>query len=278
MDRPGPGGPPGSPSARSLLLVVLGEFVLPRQEPVWTGALLEALGHVGVEQRAGRQAVGRSARRGVLVSEHAGRRAAWRLTPAGTRLLSDGAARIFGFGQGIDAWDGRWLVVTVSLPEAKRHLRSRLRSRLRWAGLGSPVPGVWVTPDVDREKEAAAAIEELGLEGFSLVGTFGEIGRPPWVVKRAWSLGEVECRYRSFLRSFGRARPRTARERYRAQVRLVHDWSRFPYLDPALPSSLLPARWPGAAAARLFRERHEEWHEDAQRHWEALAAAAGERR
>ena len=34
----------GYPSARSLLLTVLGEFVHPRRGEVWTGTLVEALG------------------------------------------------------------------------------------------------------------------------------------------------------------------------------------------------------------------------------------------
>ena len=35
---------------------------------------------------------------------------------------------------------------------------------------------------------------------------------------------------------------------------LVHDYRKFAYLDPGLPSELLPAHWPGTSAASLFRE------------------------
>ena len=38
----------GYPSARSLLLTVLGEFVRPRRGQVWTGTLVQALGALGV--------------------------------------------------------------------------------------------------------------------------------------------------------------------------------------------------------------------------------------
>ena len=39
----------GSASAASLLLTILGEFVLPAGEPVWTSALVRLLGELGVE-------------------------------------------------------------------------------------------------------------------------------------------------------------------------------------------------------------------------------------
>src|SRR6185437_590061 len=44
----------GPSSARSLLLTVLGEFVLPTGEPVWTGTLVTALGLFGIAEKAAR--------------------------------------------------------------------------------------------------------------------------------------------------------------------------------------------------------------------------------
>jgi len=64
----------GVPSTRGYLLTVLGEFVLPVGGRVWTAALLDALGALGVEERTARQAVWRSAERGLLESERIGRR------------------------------------------------------------------------------------------------------------------------------------------------------------------------------------------------------------
>jgi phenylacetic acid degradation operon negative regulatory protein len=267
----------GTASARSLLLTVLGEFVLPRDAPAWTGALVTALGDVGVEEKAARQALSRTAAEGVLSSEREGRRVRWRLTPAGTHLLVRGTERIYGFGRRMEAWDGNWLVLAVSVPETQRQLRHRLRTRLTWAGLGSPMPGVWVSPDTDKEKEVAAAIEELGVDSFSFTGPFGQIGDEQRVVAQAWALDDVSQRYVAFLDVMSSADPRTAANAFRAQVRLVQEWRRFPFLDPALPPELLPATWPGPAAADLFHRRHGEWHARAQEHWEALCASAAAR-
>lgn len=52
-----------------------------------------------------------------------GRRVRWVLTPPGRRLLTEGARHIYGFGNVERSWDGKWLVVLASVPEAKRDLR-----------------------------------------------------------------------------------------------------------------------------------------------------------
>ncbi len=267
----------GTASARSLLLTILGEFVLPRRRPAWTGALVAALAELGVEEKAGRQAVSRTAAEGLLASHRHGRRTCWELTPAGVQLLAQGAERIFGFGRHSQDWDGRWLVLAISVPDTQRQLRHRLRTRLTWAGLGSPLPGLWVTPNADKEKEVAAVMAELNVTSFSFVGTFGLVGDMRQVVTEAWALSAVEARYAEFLASFATSRAATPAEAFRAQIALVQEWRRFPFLDPALPAPLLPATWPGPKAAALFHRRHQEWHAAAQGYWDQLCAQAERR-
>ncbi len=97
----------GSASARSLLLTVLGEFALPRGEPVWTSTVLDALARLDVENRASRQALARTSAEGLLLSERHGRRTAWALTERGRDLLTEGTARIYGFMREPHAWEGR---------------------------------------------------------------------------------------------------------------------------------------------------------------------------
>jgi phenylacetic acid degradation operon negative regulatory protein len=129
-------------SARSLLITVLGEFVLPRGRPVWTWVLVDTLAGFGVTEKPARQALARATAEGLLEPERVGRRTRWELTPAARRLLREGARRIYEFGRSERPWDGRWLLL-VSVPAAKRDLRHRLRTRLSWAGFGSPEAGVW---------------------------------------------------------------------------------------------------------------------------------------
>lgn len=260
----------GHTSARSLLMTLLGEFVLPCERPVWTSELVDVLGAFGIEERSARQALARSAGEGWLASQKIGRRSRWTLTPSGRALLTEGARGIYEFGRAECPWDGRWLVVLVSVPEVRRDLRRRLRTRLTWTGFGSPEAGVWVSPHLDREDAATTVLTELGLaaEAMSFTATFGSIGEVTEMVSRAWNLRALEQRYREFITQFETASPPVGDATLCAQTRLVHEWRRFPFLDPRLPSGLLPAGWEGATAAKLFHRRHREWRANAHRRWD----------
>ena len=262
-------------SARSLLMTVLGEFVLPARRPVWTWVLVDTLAGFGVAEKSARQALARAAAEGLLVPERVGRRTRWDLTPSAHTLLTDGAQRIYDFGRGERSWDGRWLLLLISVPEAKRDLRHRLWTRLSWAGFGSPEAGVWISPHLGREGEALDVIKELGLDGcaMSFTAAFGAIGGEDTMVSRAWDLTRLEQRYEAFLADFGALEPDGPAGVLHAQARLVHEWRRFPFLDPQLPRTLLPANWSGSQAAELFHRRHAEWKPAASRRWDEMTSA-----
>jgi phenylacetic acid degradation operon negative regulatory protein len=263
----------GAASARSLLLTVLGEFVLPGGHPVWTSTLIDLLGDLDVAEKAARQAIMRTADSGWIEASRIGRETRWSLTQAGTELLREGTERIYNFAAEGQSWDGRWLVLTVGVPENNRALRQRLRTQLGWAGLGSPSPGVWVTPRVDREARARKVLEDLHLldGSWSFVAGTGAVGDERSLARAAWDLDDVERRYEDFLDLVSRRRPRTDRQSLIAQVRLVQEWRRFPLLDPGLPRELLPPRWTGSRAAEVFRERHAGWAPRARAAWAEVA-------
>jgi phenylacetic acid degradation operon negative regulatory protein len=263
----------GETSARSLLLTILGEFVLPADEPVWTATIVEVLDSLGVEEKSARQALARTAADDWLASERVGRSVRWSLTASGRRLLTEGAERIYAFGTPPSTWDGRWLLLYVSVPESKRRLRHKLRTRLTWAGFGSPGPGMWISPRPDREEEVRAVVGGLGLDdgAMSFTARFAAIGSQPEMVRRAWDLDAVAERYAGFVGVFGDLDPVGDHETMLAQTRLVHEWRRFPFLDPRLPAELLPADWIGDRARELFAARHAAWAEAARRRWRELS-------
>lgn len=263
----------GAASARSLLLTVLGEYVLPDGRAVWTATLIDLLADLDVAEKAARQAIMRTADSGWIEASRVGRETRWNLTAAGTRLLREGTDRIYGFAADERAWDGRWLVMTVGVPENNRALRQRLRTRLGWTGLGSVNATTWVTPRTDREAEACRVLEDLGLVtgSWSFVATAAALGDERSLARAAWDLDAIEQRYEDFLDLVGRPRPRTDRQALVAQVRLVQEWRRFPLLDPGLPRELLPPRWSGNRAAEVFRERHAAWAPRAQAAWTELS-------
>ncbi|GLZ03798.1 PaaX family transcriptional regulator [Actinomadura sp. NBRC 104412] len=263
----------GAASARSLLLTVLGEFVLPAGRPVWTATFLEALGLLGVEEKAVRQALARSASEGWLAGTRHGRRTSWALTPSGRGLLTDGTERIYGFGRPMTRWDGQWLMVLASVPESDRRMRHLLRTRLAWNGLGNLSPGVWITPHPEREQEVREVLREIGLAATAtiFVGRLGDLSEARRVARQAWDLDAIEPAYEDFLDAVHALRPVGDAETFAAHTRLVQEWRRFPFLDPGLPEELLPEGWSGARAFELFHRRHDAWRPAADRQWKVMA-------
>src|SRR5689334_21538727 len=192
----------GSPAARSLLLTVLGEYVLPRSGEAWQETLVAALVSLGYTAQAARQALARSTRESWLRTERRGRRARMFLTDRSRELLTAGAERIYSFGQPWE-WDGRWLIVILRVPEHRRAVRHQLRSRLAWAGLGSLGGGVWLTPHVERESELNAAIrDEPDADARLFIAALGEMGDPAQLVAEGWDLKSVHAHYTELIDDF----------------------------------------------------------------------------
>jgi phenylacetic acid degradation operon negative regulatory protein len=264
----------GAPAARSVLLTLLGEYVLPASGGAWQETLIGALETLDHKTPSARRALARSVTAGWLRTERHGRRSRVYLTGPTAEMLRSGAERIYSFGEPWD-WDGNWLLVVLRVPEERREVRHQLRTRLAWAGFGSLGGGLWISPHVERERELhdAAGADSVA-ELVSFRARIGEVGEPAKVVAEAWDLAAVAAAYRDFIASFGRLRPDSPEAIFRAQTQLVHEWRKFPFLDPDLPADMLPAAWPRKRAHDLFGERHGQWHAAAQEHFAALEAAS----
>jgi phenylacetic acid degradation operon negative regulatory protein len=260
----------GAPAARSMLLTVLGEYVLPAGGSAWQETLVAALAALDYKQQAARQALARSAGAGWLRAERHGRRARMHLSDPTAGMLSAGAERIYGFGAPW-VWDGRWLLVVLRVPEERREVRHQLRTRLAWAGFGSLGGGVWITPHVSHEDELRGAAENGSVAAMlSFQAELGALGDPDRVIREAWDLDTIAEHYLQFIADFGRARPTSPEAMFRAQTAMVHAWRKFPFLDPDLPAQLLPRGWPLRRAHELFHDRHDRWHEAAQSYFRSL--------
>jgi phenylacetic acid degradation operon negative regulatory protein len=262
----------GAPAARSVLLTVLGEYVLPLRDGVWQETLINALGVLGYKAQAARQALARSVTAGWLEAERHGRRSRVHLTKATAEMLRAGAERIYGFGEPWE-WDGRWLLVVLRVPEQRRDVRHQVRTRLAWAGFGSLGGGLWITPHVEREDEVRGlSVNGSVAEVLSFRANLGSIGEPERVLATAWDLDAVAKAYGKFLERFGRLRPKTPEAVFRAQTLLVHEWRKFPFLDPDLPESMLSRNGPRKRAYQVFQQQHALWQETAPEYFRSLEA------
>jgi phenylacetic acid degradation operon negative regulatory protein len=262
-------------SARTMLFSVLGEFVYREgRSPVWTSSLLYVLTGVGFSEEAARQSIARGAAAGWISGERMGRETRWSLTEATRRVFDAGSERVFAFSEPPAPWDGRWLVVSISVPHARRRVRKRLYSALSWAGLGNPAAGLWVTPHTERADEVRRVIVELGLEEYA-VATVGEIGAiglsAEDIVRRAWDLESVADSYSRLQKHFAAITPAPGDPMLFAVIELSDALRRFPFMDPQLPPELAPG-WIGREAIVSLRALRDAWYEPAHRRWREIVA------
>ncbi len=259
-------------SARGLLITVLGEFVRPHG-PALTQTLLELMEALGVQPKATRQSLARLADNGWLERTKEGRRTRWHLTSMSRTLLESGAARIYGFGQTPRAWDGRWSLLLASLPDGHPTSRHRLKTRLGWAGYASFEQGAWISPWTDHEEAAVGVVNDLGIDAAtSFIAELGQLGDGRVIANRAWNLEAVDNEYREFIAAAPRPGTTSGVEFARQLTLLVHRWRRFPFLDPELPTELLPDGWLGARAAELFADTRAELIDASAAWWSASEA------
>lgn len=238
--------------ARSALFDVYGSYLRARGGSAAIAALVRLLEPLGFEAPAIRTAVSRMVRQDWLCPLRLAEGPGYVLTPRAERRLDEAAARIYRTVE--STWDGRWQVVVLEeLPT--RGARDRLDSSLRLIGYGPLGPATWVAP-----RPSAELADVLGAEGASARIFHGpHDGDDTSLAARAWRLDVLGEEYREFVTEW---RPKVSvvdgsspAAAFAASQRLLHAWRRFLFHDPGLPAELLPAGWPGTAAAEFFDEQ-----------------------
>jgi phenylacetic acid degradation operon negative regulatory protein len=262
-----------------LLLTVLGELVIPDGQPVWTASLLYVLTGLGVSEQTARQTITRAADAGWLSGERFGREVCWAVTSTAIKLIDEITRRVVSLQAVPDHWDGIGVVLHVSVPNQQKAARRSLYSALRWAGFGSPAPGLWVSPHVDREDEIKSVIEELGLRESTVmvIGRLSATGLTEQeILARAWNLDEVTARYTALLDAYETRQPEPGDELLYSYLSLVEEWRKFPAIDPRLPRDL-PPDWIGGRAADVFRSLRARWRPAARERWADIVALTAHR-
>lgn len=254
-----------SVNARSMLFDLYGDYVELRGGEAWLGTLVRLGRELGVNEQAVRSAAARMVREGWLRARRAGRRVYYSLTERGRRLIAEGRERIFRRPD--ETWDGCWYLLLLSIPEQQREVRDRMRKELAWLGFGSVGNGVYLTPRDPRGQLGELAERYRLAERLQLYRAESLWPDDPRaLVARAWNLEAADRGYAAFLERYG---PLLEQDRRRLEqgelddahcfatrFRLIHEFRRFPFLDPGLPRPLLPEGWRGLAAQELFHQYH----------------------
>ncbi|SED09858.1 transcriptional regulator, PaaX family [Amycolatopsis tolypomycina] len=238
-----------------LLTSLLGDFWYWRDEHIPSAALVQLLGEFDISPASARAAIRRLAARGLLTVSRSGRTTAYGIPARTSEVIIERTHRMLTFGTTPPDWDGQWTVVTFSVPEQDRGLRTALRSRLRVLRFAALYDGVWVSPH-DLAEAALAALRELGLRSATVFRATELPGSAP--AATAFDLEPLAREYEQFVTRYeqvlsgleaGLISPAQA---LRTRTELRVDWRRFPETDPDLPAELLPAGWARDRAQKVF--------------------------
>jgi phenylacetic acid degradation operon negative regulatory protein len=248
----------GAPSARNLLVTVLGDTLRLAGDDaeVTVADLTDLLANFDVNERLVRTSLSRIAADGLVTSRSEGRRSYYRIAD-GARDLFDTADRRIYVGAAEEPWDGSWTIVVVDANEATSAKRAELRQQLTWAGLGTVAPNVMASPVVlpGRVADIVARVggfDHVLVSRSTVVDGDGLLGVAA-LARRSVDLGEVERRYREFTERFSAFDDDTLSAlddalAFKLRTLLVATFRRIALADPQLPSELLPDHWIGAAA------------------------------
>ncbi len=254
---------------QSMIFTLFGDYIRHRSDRVWIGTLVKILALFDVSEAAVRSTVSRMIRRGWLSNERVDHTSYYLLTPQSREIIAEGVERIFHFPEPTNPWDGSWHLVTYSIPEEHREVRDRFRSELSSLGFGMLTNAVWVSPR-DRLAPIQQLANSLHIKPYVQIFQGKLDGLTPCseLVARCWRLDSINIEYAKFIKQYEssfrefQARLRTgaaieSSEYFFRRFMLMHEFRRFPYLDPQLPNELLPRDWRGGQASALFFKYHD---------------------
>lgn len=238
--------------ARSALFDVYGDHVTRRGGWAPVAGLVKALSALGIAAPATRTAVSRMAREGWLEPVELSGQRGYSATSVARRHLQEAHRRIYRTQHAL--WNGSWDIVMVS-HHGSRASRNRMVASLQYLGYAQLAPGVWIAPR--RSSELAERLAAESAQWHAFTGAFDGVDHE--LAAKLWDLETLAAAYREFACRLDADRSLVEagvshQHAFVMRSRMVNQWRKFLFLDPGLPTAVLPADWPGEDAARRFQE------------------------
>jgi phenylacetic acid degradation operon negative regulatory protein len=242
--------------ARSALFDVYGDHLVTHGHVAAVADLVRLLAPLGIAAPAVRTAISRMVTQGWLAPATVDGARGYSATPQAVRRLEESASRIYQ--RQPRSWDGSWQLVFVA-PYADRTIRAAVLRDLPFLGYAELADRVWVSPFARAELDAT-----LHRVGASATTAVAEDFEPADAPVQAWDLDALAASYADWMREATdmveadlSAHDDPEEAAYAARFRLVHEWRKFLFTDPGLPTELLPRDWPGHRASEFFQAEGE---------------------
>lgn len=239
------------PRAKSLIVTIYGDSLLPRGGRCWLSDLIRLVGPLGVNERMTRTAVFRLVQDGLLEAERVGRQSRYTLTSKGWNTFDSAQSRIYGNtnAEKSESW------TTILVPKSlESDTRTALVRALGWIGYAELSPGLLGAPQP--AKQAQDVLRDMDMAGHCMLFDSRPVTPDllPGLVFGAWSLETLASDYETYLNTFDALTVEEInadQDAFELRTLLIHAYRRILLRDPALPEDQLPKDWPGHHARVL---------------------------
>ncbi len=265
-------------SARSVLVTILGDSIVPTGGSIWLRDLIELAAPFGFSDRLVRTSMYRLGAEGWFDTDRVGRRSRYALTGHAQREFAEAETRIYQATR--PQWDGEWTLVFLGLAGLDPNERENLATQLSWQGFARLAVDLLAFPG-----EARQHVDRLstrcGIDVPVPVATarFDDVASLALNddLAAAFELEPTADRYRAFVDDYDWARSMnwseiSDLEAFTVRTMVVHEIRRSSLIDPRLPASLVPPDWPGDRAHALAAEVYRAVNEPA---WRWIEQTAG---
>lgn len=266
-------------NTRSMIFTLYGDFIRHYGGEIWTGSLITLLEAFGHNEQSVRAAISRMNKQGWIQSIRRGNRSYYQMTDKGKERLEEAAGRIFKFHP--HHWDGKWRMISYSIPEEIRHVRDEFRKELVWSGFGSLSNSLWISPN-PLEKQVHNLMEKYEITAYVhlFLSEYHGPKEQKELIATCWDIQAINEKYNEFIKRYSekyiidrtkiQKGEMTDGECFVERAILVHEYRKFLFSDPGLPEELLPDEWLGDSAAQLFTSYYKELAQPAQRFFELV--------
>ena len=241
-------------SARSVLVTIFGDSIVPTGGAIWLGDLIELAAPFGFNDRLVRTSMYRLTAEGWFLTERVGRRSRYTLTEFARREFADAEERIYGAVP--PDWDGEWTLVLLGDRTPDSTEREKFARELSTRGFARLGGGVLAFPGDGRETVARSAlVSGVAASVPTASARFDDdLFGSDRALADAFGLAAAAHRYREVIDRYEwtlAAVPESDRDAFAIRTMVVHDLRRATLVDPCLPEQLLAPDWPGDEARAL---------------------------
>lgn len=248
-------------NTRSMIFTLFGDYIRYHGNEIWMGSLIKLLEPFNHNEQAVRSAISRMSKQGWVVSRKETNKSYYSLTERGKKRMEEAAGRIYRIEA--EKWDGKWRMLLYNIPEEKRQIRDELRKELIWSGFGLLSNGVWITPN-NLKNQINDIIDKYNIR--ECVHFFTADNEGPQsnkqIITNCWDIDHINKQYQMFIKFYEGEMVENRQKLEEGKMSnqdcfvertlLVHHYRKSLFIDPGIPQELLPEKWLGEQAAKLF--------------------------